>query len=178
MLLVLRWQQSNLLRVVSLLALRLFNQLSLEYEQSVLKSKAREPAVIIEAYEVNSWERCTNSTLFMRRFGKSLPSETANNYFSFEPYTTALKIHGLVVRSCRNSEGRFLGFKWTSKSEHCSPGPLKKGGEVRVCVILSTFDYLQGMYGNGSMLPGQLCTNDNPCTKLQHSMRLPPVLAN
>lgn len=143
----------------------------------MLRYKAREPAVIIEAYEVNGCERCTNSALFMRRLGKSLPSETANNYFSFEPDTTALKINGLVARSYRTSEGRFLGFKWTSKSEHCSPGPLK-GGELRVCVILSTFDYLQGMYRNGSMLPGQLCTNDHPCTKLEHSMRLPPVLAN
>lgn len=177
MLLVLRWQQSNLLRVVWLLVLRLFKQQSLEYEQSVLRSQAREPAVVIEAYEVNGCERCTNSALFMRRFGKSLPSETANNYFSFEPDTTALKINGLVARSYRTSEGRFLGFEWTSDSEHCSPGPLKDG-ELRVCVILSTFDHLQGMYRNGSMLPGQLGTNDYPCTKLEQSMRLPPVLAN
>ncbi|KAH7359615.1 transketolase [Pyrenochaeta sp. MPI-SDFR-AT-0127] len=83
-------------RVVSFPVPRLFEQQTREYKQSVLRSKAGKPAVVIEAYAANGWERYADASVSMRRFGKSLPSKTAYKYFGFEPEVMAPKIKDLV----------------------------------------------------------------------------------
>ncbi|KAH7110609.1 Transketolase, thiamine diphosphate binding domain-containing protein [Dendryphion nanum] len=83
-------------RVISFPCPRLFEQQTKEYKQSVLKSRAGKPAVVIEAYAANGWERYADASFSMRRFGKSLPSKTAYKYFGFEPSVMAPKIKDLV----------------------------------------------------------------------------------
>ncbi|KAL1603233.1 hypothetical protein SLS59_004328 [Nothophoma quercina] len=83
-------------RIISFPVPRLFEQQSREYKQSVLKSKAGKPAVVIEAYAPNGWERYADAAFSMRRFGKSLPSKTAYKYFGFEPEAMAPQIEELV----------------------------------------------------------------------------------
>ncbi|KAI9148216.1 Dihydroxyacetone synthase [Paramyrothecium foliicola] len=83
-------------RVVSFPCQRLFEQQSKEYKQSVLKQSSGKPAVVIEAYAANGWERYADASISMRRFGKSLPSKAAYEYFGFEPSVMAPKIKALV----------------------------------------------------------------------------------
>jgi dihydroxyacetone synthase len=83
-------------RVVSFPVPRLFEQQSREYKQEVLKSRAGKPAVVIEAYAANGWERYADASYSMRRFGKSLPSKTAYQYFGFTADNMAPKISSLV----------------------------------------------------------------------------------
>lgn len=83
-------------RIISFPVPRLFEQQSREYKQSVLKPKAGKPAVVIEAYAANGWERYADAAFSMRRFGKSLPSKTVYHYFGFVPENMAPKISTLV----------------------------------------------------------------------------------
>ncbi|KEY72943.1 hypothetical protein S7711_07906 [Stachybotrys chartarum IBT 7711] len=83
-------------RVVSFPCPRLFEQQSREYKRSVLKQSARKPTVVIEAYAAIGWERYADASISMRRFGKSLPSKAAYEYFGFVPSEMAPKIKGLV----------------------------------------------------------------------------------
>jgi dihydroxyacetone synthase len=83
-------------RVISFPCPRLFEQQSKAYKQSVLKPRARKPTVVIEAYAANGWERYADASVSMRRFGKSLPSKTAYEYFGFQPKVMAPKIKDLV----------------------------------------------------------------------------------
>jgi dihydroxyacetone synthase len=83
-------------RIVSFPVPRLFEQQSREYKQSVLKPKAGKPAVVIEAYAANGWERYADAAFSMRRFGKSLPSKEAYKYFGFTAENMAPKIQALV----------------------------------------------------------------------------------
>ncbi|KAJ0158506.1 Dihydroxyacetone synthase, partial [Colletotrichum tanaceti] len=83
-------------RVVSFPCQRLFEQQSREYKQSVLKPRSGRPTVVIEAYAANGWERYADAAFSMRRFGKSLPSKTAYDYFGFRPARMAPEIKKLV----------------------------------------------------------------------------------
>jgi dihydroxyacetone synthase len=83
-------------RVVSFPCQRLFEQQSKEYKHSVLKPRAGKPTVVIEAYAANGWERYADASVSMRRFGKSLPSKSAYEYFGFVPKEMAPKIRNLV----------------------------------------------------------------------------------
>jgi dihydroxyacetone synthase len=83
-------------RVVSFPCQRLFEQQSREYKQSVLRPREGKPTVVIEAYAANGWERYADASFSMRRFGKSLPSKTAYDYFGFVPENMATKIQTLV----------------------------------------------------------------------------------
>merc|ERR1712000_587256 len=83
-------------RVVSFPCPRLFEQQTRDYKQSVLKPKSRKPTVAIEAYAANGWERYADASISMRRFGKSLPSKAAYDYFGFVPSNMAEKIQALV----------------------------------------------------------------------------------
>lgn len=83
-------------RVVSFPVPRLFEQQSREYKQAVLKPKSGKPAIVIEAYAANGWERYADASFSMRRFGKSLPSKDAYKYFGFEPQAMAPRIQELV----------------------------------------------------------------------------------
>ncbi|KAM5353000.1 hypothetical protein ACJ41O_005722 [Fusarium nematophilum] len=83
-------------RIVSFPCPRLFEQQSREYKQSVLKPRSGRPTVVIEAYAANGWERYADASVSMRRFGKSLPSKSAYQYFGFQPEKMAPKIQALV----------------------------------------------------------------------------------
>lgn len=83
-------------RVVSFPCQRLFEQQSKAYKQSVLKQSSKKPTVVIEAYAANGWERYADASISMRRFGKSLPSKAAYEYFGFQPSVMAPKIKALI----------------------------------------------------------------------------------
>ena len=83
-------------RVVSFPCQRLFEQQSKGYKQSVLQPKSGKPIVVVEAYAANGWERYADASISMRRFGKSLPSAAAYEYFGFQPKLMARKIGALV----------------------------------------------------------------------------------
>lgn len=83
-------------RIVSFPCQRLFEQQSKEYKHSVLLPRSGKPIVAIEAYAANGWERYADASVSMRRFGKSLPSKGAYEYFGFVPSVMAEKIGALV----------------------------------------------------------------------------------
>ncbi|EEU34004.1 uncharacterized protein NECHADRAFT_49818 [Fusarium vanettenii 77-13-4] len=83
-------------RVVSFPCPRLFEQQSRQYKQSVLKPRSGKPTVVVEAYAANGWERYADASISMRRFGKSLPSKAAYEYFGFQPDNVATKIKDFV----------------------------------------------------------------------------------
>ncbi|KAK9427998.1 Transketolase, thiamine diphosphate binding domain-containing protein [Lipomyces doorenjongii] len=70
-------------RIVSFPCQRLFEKQPVEYRRSVLKMTEL-PAVVIEAYASNGWERYANAGINMKSFGKSLPGSEAYRYFGFE----------------------------------------------------------------------------------------------
>lgn len=83
-------------RIVSFPCTRLFEQQVREYKQSVLKPRAGKPAVVIEAYPANGWERYADAAVSMHSFGKSLPCKEAYEYFGFAPESIASKVKDLV----------------------------------------------------------------------------------
>jgi dihydroxyacetone synthase len=71
-------------RVVSFPCQRLFEQQSVEYKRSVLQRHKGIPAVIIEPYAPNGWERYADAGISIRRFGHSLPGKAAYKFFGFD----------------------------------------------------------------------------------------------
>ena len=96
-------------RVVSFPCPRLFEQQTREYKHSVLKPSSGKPAVVIEAYAANGWERYADASFSMRRFGKSLPSKAAYEYFGFQPARMAPKVKELVEEVRANGIGSLRG---------------------------------------------------------------------
>lgn len=70
-------------RLISFPCWRLFEAQSLEYKRDTLR-KHRVPAVVIEPFAPNGWERYANAALCVKRFGHSLPGKAAYKYFGFE----------------------------------------------------------------------------------------------
>ena len=93
---ILKEKYGIIARLVSFPCQRLFEQQSKEYKQSVLKPRSGKATVVIEAYAANGWERYADASFSMRRFGKSLPSKSAYEYFGFVPSNMAEKIQALV----------------------------------------------------------------------------------
>ncbi|KAI9370343.1 Transketolase, thiamine diphosphate binding domain-containing protein [Aspergillus egyptiacus] len=93
---LLRMEHGIRARVVSFPCTRLFEQQSREYKQSVLKPRAGKPAVAIEAYPSNGWERYADAAVSMNRFGKSLPCKEVYEHFGFAPASIAAKVKDLV----------------------------------------------------------------------------------
>ncbi|KAL4804748.1 Transketolase, thiamine diphosphate binding domain-containing protein [Aspergillus unguis] len=71
-------------RVVSFPCQRLFEQQSLAYRRSVLQRNKGIPAVVIEPYAPNGWERYADAGISVKRFGHSLPGKAAYKFFGFE----------------------------------------------------------------------------------------------
>jgi dihydroxyacetone synthase len=82
----LRTEGNLKVRVVSFPCQRLFERQSREYKRDVLKRHKGIPAVVIEPYAANGWERYADAGVCMsvERFGKSLPGQKAYEYFGFE----------------------------------------------------------------------------------------------
>lgn len=71
-------------RVVSFPCQRLFEQQSVEYKREVLQRHRGIPAVVIEPYAPNGWERYADAGICLRRFGHSLPGKAAYKFFGYD----------------------------------------------------------------------------------------------
>ncbi|KAL2859581.1 Transketolase, thiamine diphosphate binding domain-containing protein [Aspergillus pseudodeflectus] len=85
-------------RVVSFPCQRLFEQQSVEYKRSVLQRHMGIPAVVIEPYAPNGWERYADAGISIRRFGHSLPGKAAYKFFGFDIEGMSEKIAGYLKR--------------------------------------------------------------------------------
>lgn len=85
-------------RVVSFPCQRLFEGQSLEYKRSVLRRHQGIPAVAVEPYAPNGWERYADAGISMRRFGHSLPGPEAYKYFGFDVDSIVSKVLGYLER--------------------------------------------------------------------------------
>ncbi|KAL4960217.1 transketolase family protein [Aspergillus stella-maris] len=97
-------------RVVSFPCQRLFEQQSTEYKRSVLQRHKGIPAVVIEPYAPNGWERYADAGISVRRFGHSLPGKAAYKFFGFETGVMTDKIGAYLerVKSDEALRGEFV----------------------------------------------------------------------
>ncbi|KAJ1330857.1 dihydroxyacetone synthase [Microdochium nivale] len=70
-------------RVVSMPCQRLFSRQDRAYQRAVLKRHAM-PAIALEPYAPNGWERYADAAACITRFGHSLPGKAAYKYFKFD----------------------------------------------------------------------------------------------
>lgn len=92
-------------RVVSFPSWRLFESQSREYKRGVLRrhgtttsSSSYTPAVVIEPYSPQGWERYADAGICMYRFGHSLPGKEAYKFFGYEDEVMGRKVHGYLER--------------------------------------------------------------------------------
>lgn len=78
-------------RLVSFPSWRLFEQQSREYKRNTLR-RHRTPAIVIEPYAPNGWERYADAAACMTRFGHSLPGTSAYKYFGFDETSLTRKV--------------------------------------------------------------------------------------
>ncbi|KAH7406649.1 Transketolase, thiamine diphosphate binding domain-containing protein [Phaeosphaeria sp. MPI-PUGE-AT-0046c] len=71
-------------RVVSFPCQRLFDAQSTAYKRDTLRRHLGIPAVVIEPFAPNGWERWANAGACLKRFGHSLPGKAAYKYFGFD----------------------------------------------------------------------------------------------
>lgn len=81
-------------RVVSFPCWRLFEMQPVEYRRNVLARHVqdRAPAVVIEPYAPNGWERYADAGINLRTFGHSLPGKYIYGHFGFETNPMADKV--------------------------------------------------------------------------------------
>jgi dihydroxyacetone synthase len=81
----LRTISSLRVRVVSFPCQRLFEKQPWDYRRNTLQRHNGVPAIVIEPYVANGWERYADAAICMStdRFGKSLPGEKCYEYFGF-----------------------------------------------------------------------------------------------
>ncbi|KAK5008645.1 hypothetical protein LTR28_003698 [Elasticomyces elasticus] len=85
-------------RVVSFPCPRLFERQSLDYRRETLRRHRGVPAVVIEAYMPNGWERYADASICMKGFGHSLPGPAAYEYFGFETGKMVERVVGYLER--------------------------------------------------------------------------------
>lgn len=87
-------------RVVSSPSQRLFEKQSTEYKRRTLLRGSGVPAVVIEPYAANGWERYADAAVCMSvdRFGKSLPGPKAYEYFGFTVENASKKIQSFLAQ--------------------------------------------------------------------------------
>ncbi|KAJ5897048.1 uncharacterized protein N7473_006447 [Penicillium subrubescens] len=83
-------------RVVSFPCQRLFEQQSLEYKRNTLRRHRGIPAVVIEPYAPNGWERYADAGVCIKRFGHSLPGKAAYKFFGYDIETLTGKVAGYL----------------------------------------------------------------------------------
>jgi dihydroxyacetone synthase len=77
-------------RVVSFPCQRLFDAQPTAYKRDTLRRHQGIPAIVIEPFAPNGWERWANAGACLKRFGHSLPGKAAYKYFGFDvPALTA-----------------------------------------------------------------------------------------
>lgn len=84
-------------RVVSFPCQRLFDQQPTAYKRDVLR-RHQMPAVVIEPYAPNGWERYADAAACVTRFGHSLPGPAAYKYFGFDVDSLTTKVLGYVEK--------------------------------------------------------------------------------
>lgn len=94
----LRVQKDIKTRVVSFPCQCLFEKQSLEYKRATLKRHLGIPAVVIEPYAPNGWERYADAGICLTRFGHSLPGKAAYRFFGYETDVLVSKIVGYLSR--------------------------------------------------------------------------------
>ncbi|PYH97514.1 hypothetical protein BO71DRAFT_481120 [Aspergillus ellipticus CBS 707.79] len=85
-------------RVISFPCQRLFEQQPIEYKRKVLRRNQGIPAVVIEPYAPNGWERYADAGISVRRFGHSLPGKAAYKFFGYETGVMTAKVSDYLDR--------------------------------------------------------------------------------
>ena len=97
-------------RVVSFPCQRLFEQQSLHYKRDTLRRHCGIPAVVIEPYAPNGWERYADAGICVKRFGHSLPGKAAYKFFGYEISTLTGKVAGYLeqIQGDKHLRGEFV----------------------------------------------------------------------
>ncbi|KAJ4388635.1 hypothetical protein N0V93_006094 [Gnomoniopsis smithogilvyi] len=99
-------------RVVSFPCWRLFEEQPVEYRRQVLSRHGQGgvPAVVIEPYAPNGWERYADAGINMRTFGHSLPGKYIYDHFGFATGPMATKIAAYLegIQAGRYIKGEFV----------------------------------------------------------------------
>ncbi|KAL1844967.1 hypothetical protein VTK73DRAFT_1417 [Phialemonium thermophilum] len=85
-------QQNVPARVVSFPCWRLFERQDVKYRRETLRRHEGIPAVVIEPYAPNGWERYADAGICLTRFGHSLPGPAAYKYFGYDVPTLTSKV--------------------------------------------------------------------------------------
>jgi dihydroxyacetone synthase len=83
-------------RVVSFPCQRLFDAQPTQYKRDVLRRHLGIPAVVVEPFSPNGWERYADAGACMRRFGHSLPGKAAYKYFGFDAPALTKKVESYL----------------------------------------------------------------------------------
>ncbi|KAJ5235805.1 hypothetical protein N7489_005896 [Penicillium chrysogenum] len=94
----LKVQKDITARVVSFPCQRLFEKQSLDYKRATLQRHRGIPAVVIEPYAPNGWERYADAGISVTRFGQSLPGKAAYKFFGYEIATLTTKVASYLER--------------------------------------------------------------------------------
>jgi dihydroxyacetone synthase len=97
-------------RVVSFPCQRLFEAQDTAYKRSVLRRHEGIPAVVIEPFAPNGWERYASAAACVKRFGQSLPGKKAYEFFGFDCAALTAKVEGYLekVRGDPLLKGEFV----------------------------------------------------------------------
>ncbi|KAK8052411.1 hypothetical protein PG993_003796 [Apiospora rasikravindrae] len=85
-------------RVVSFPCQRLFEAQPLAYRRATLRRHQGVPAVVLEPYAPNGWERYADAAACVTRFGHSLPGTAAYRYFGFDVETLTGRVLGYLEK--------------------------------------------------------------------------------
>lgn len=97
-------------RVLSFPCWRLFDEQSVQYRRDTLRRHKGIPAVVIEPYAPNGWERYADAGICLRRFGHSLPGPAAYEYFGYDVESLTRKVAGYLdgLRNETYLKGEFV----------------------------------------------------------------------
>ncbi|ROV93648.1 hypothetical protein VMCG_08037 [Cytospora schulzeri] len=99
-------------RVVSFPCWRLFEMQTITYRRAVLGRHGPEgiPAVVIEPYAPNGWERYADAGICLRQFGHSLPGKYIYRHFGFEVQPMSEKVVGYLdgIKNGKYIKGEFV----------------------------------------------------------------------
>lgn len=97
-------------RVLSFPCQRLFEAQPTEYKRDTLRRHKGIPAIVIEPYAPNGWERYADAAASIKRFGHSLPGKAAYKYFGFDTASLTAKVESYLqqVRDDPLLKGEFV----------------------------------------------------------------------
>lgn len=86
-------------RLVSFPCQRLFDRQTLDYRRDTLRRHLGIPAVVIEPYSPNGWERYADAGVNLHTFGHSLPGTAVYKHFGFEVGPIVDKVVAYIARA-------------------------------------------------------------------------------